>query len=261
MFDTTFAADIPLAIRFLLAFLVVLGVMGGTAWAMRQFGRGRLPGANPRSRLPRLAVIDSVGIDRRRRLVLVRRDHVEHLLLINGPTDLVVESNIVYANTMPHDVPAAHLPSAAAHLPSAAAHLPRALLRRDTGSRPLSPLKPEVTPPQEPELSPEDPAASLSNAEKSARLQHQALAARADELSARMPAPRVNPSSLPGRFQLSLAPRLGQKRTSRCRSNPALNRGPSRRLPHRGWSLRSPHPWQTKTWPKWRIVSKQHCAS
>ena len=187
MFDTTFAADIPLAIRFLLAFLVVLGVMGGTAWAMRQFGRGRLPGANPRSRLPRLAVIDSVGIDRRRRLVLVRRDHVEHLLLINGPTDLVVESNIVYANTMPHDVPAAHLPSAAAHLP-------RALLRRDTGSRPLSPLEPEVTPPQEPELSPEDPAASLSNAEKSARLQHQALAARADELSARMPAPRVNPS-------------------------------------------------------------------
>ena len=41
---------------------------------------------NPnRGRMPRLAVIDAAAVDGRRRLVLVRRDNVEHLLMIGGP--------------------------------------------------------------------------------------------------------------------------------------------------------------------------------
>jgi hypothetical protein len=47
--------------------------------------------------MPRLAVIDAAAVDGRRRLVLVRRDNVEHLLMIGGPTDIVVEPNIVRA--------------------------------------------------------------------------------------------------------------------------------------------------------------------
>jgi hypothetical protein len=34
-------------------------------------------------------------VDDRRRLVLIRRGDVEHLLMIGGPTDVVVETNIV----------------------------------------------------------------------------------------------------------------------------------------------------------------------
>src|ERR1019366_9347879 len=41
--------------------------------------------------------IDAAAVDGRRRLVLVRRDNVEHLLMIGGPTDIVVEPNIVRA--------------------------------------------------------------------------------------------------------------------------------------------------------------------
>ena len=48
-----------------------------------------------RNRLPRLAVLDAAAIDTRRRLVLVRRDDVEHLIMIGGPTDVVIESRIV----------------------------------------------------------------------------------------------------------------------------------------------------------------------
>jgi flagellar protein FliO/FliZ len=48
--------------------------------------------------MPRLAVIDAAAVDGRRRLVLVRRDNVEHLLMIGGPTDIVVEPNIVRAS-------------------------------------------------------------------------------------------------------------------------------------------------------------------
>lgn len=48
-----------------------------------------------KNRQPRLAVLDAAAIDTRRRLVLVRRDDVEHLIMIGGPTDVVIESRIV----------------------------------------------------------------------------------------------------------------------------------------------------------------------
>lgn len=50
--------------------------------------------AGGRNRKTRLAVMDATAVDSHRRLILVRRDDVEHLLLIGGPTDLVVERDI-----------------------------------------------------------------------------------------------------------------------------------------------------------------------
>jgi len=55
--------------------------------------------------MPRLAVIDAAAVDGRRRLVLVRRDNIEHLLMIGGPTDIVVESNIVRAMPVREQLP------------------------------------------------------------------------------------------------------------------------------------------------------------
>lgn len=97
MFETLFGSEMPLAARFFIAFLVVLALIGLTAWLVRRFGSNRLGGAGARGRQPRLAVIDAAAVDGRRRLVLIRRDNVEHLLMIGGPTDVVVESNIVRA--------------------------------------------------------------------------------------------------------------------------------------------------------------------
>ncbi len=51
--------------------------------------------AGGRNRKTRLAVMDATAVDSQRRLVLVRRDDVEHLILMGGPTDVVVEQNIV----------------------------------------------------------------------------------------------------------------------------------------------------------------------
>nr|WP_245317801.1 flagellar biosynthetic protein FliO [Ensifer sp. 1H6] len=39
-------------------------------------------------------MLDAAAVDTRRRLVLVRRDDVEHLIMIGGPTDIVIESRI-----------------------------------------------------------------------------------------------------------------------------------------------------------------------
>jgi hypothetical protein len=47
-----------------------------------------------KNRKTRLAVMDATPVDSHRRLVLVRRDDVEHLILIGGPTDVVVEQHI-----------------------------------------------------------------------------------------------------------------------------------------------------------------------
>jgi flagellar protein FliO/FliZ len=60
------------------------------------FGRGiKLPGG--RSRQQRLGIVDAFEIDRQRQLVIVRRDNVEHLLMIGGPNDVVIESTIIRA--------------------------------------------------------------------------------------------------------------------------------------------------------------------
>lgn len=72
-----------------IALLVLIGIL----WVLRNrapspFVRGG------KNRLPRLQVLDAAAVDARRRLVLVRRDGVEHLIMIGGPTDIVIESGI-----------------------------------------------------------------------------------------------------------------------------------------------------------------------
>ena len=84
-------------LTFLFAFIAVLALIGVAAWLVRRFAGNRLGANTNRSRMPRLAVIDAAAVDGRRRLVLVRRDNVEHLLMIGGPSDIVVEPNIVRA--------------------------------------------------------------------------------------------------------------------------------------------------------------------
>src|SRR5579859_7832354 len=84
-------------LQFLFAFVAVLALIGVVAWLIRRFASNRLGANTNRGRMPRLAVIDAAAVDGRRRLVLVRRDNIEHLLMIGGPTDIVVEPNIVRA--------------------------------------------------------------------------------------------------------------------------------------------------------------------
>jgi hypothetical protein len=72
---------------------VALLALVGVFWLIRNraastFIRGG------KNRQPRLAVLDATAVDTRRRLVLIRRDDVEHLVMIGGPTDIVIESRI-----------------------------------------------------------------------------------------------------------------------------------------------------------------------
>src|SRR5258707_13475393 len=62
--------------------------------------RLRLP-RNGRARLPRLGTVDAFDLDRQRQLVIVRRDNVDHLLMMGGPNAAVTEP-IIIPSASPH---------------------------------------------------------------------------------------------------------------------------------------------------------------
>ncbi len=82
---TVVIAIIVIAVLVILGYLLLALVRGVTSG-------GRLGGG--RSAAPRVAVLDIVPVDQKRQLVLLRRDEIEHLVLIGGQNDLVVESGI-----------------------------------------------------------------------------------------------------------------------------------------------------------------------
>jgi flagellar protein FliO/FliZ len=83
--------------RYIGALLLVLGLVGGAGFAARRFGLGSLvkPVATRR-----LQIVETLGIAPRQRLLIVRRDNVEHLILSGPEGTSVIESNIP-ATAMP----------------------------------------------------------------------------------------------------------------------------------------------------------------
>jgi flagellar biogenesis protein FliO len=133
-----------LALLILVVVLVIVRVVRGMTFGTFVAGG--------RNRKTRLAVMDATAVDSQRRLVLVRRDDVEHLILIGGPTDVVVEQHIRFgqqqrrpAQEQPFDQAAA--PQRAAAEPAVAA-APPAQQRQ-----PAQPQRPPA-PPREPQRAP-----------------------------------------------------------------------------------------------------------
>ncbi|WP_106427161.1 hypothetical protein [Methylobacterium frigidaeris] len=88
-------------LSYLIVFLIMVVLLSLFALGAKRFARGRLTlggnGGTGRSRQPRLGIVDIYELDRQRQLILLRRDNTEHLLLVGGPNDVVVERNIVRA--------------------------------------------------------------------------------------------------------------------------------------------------------------------
>ena len=75
--------------RFLLALAFVVLLIGACAWLARRFGLGgRFVVAGGKRRL---GVIEVLPLDGKHRLVLLRRDEAEHLVLLGQHNDLVIE--------------------------------------------------------------------------------------------------------------------------------------------------------------------------
>ncbi|MEO9297490.1 flagellar biosynthetic protein FliO [Devosia alba] len=75
---------------FALGIVLVLIVLG--VWLLKLLFNVSSKATRGRNR--RLAVIESLALDPKRQLLIIRRDNVEHLILTGGPQDVVVETGI-----------------------------------------------------------------------------------------------------------------------------------------------------------------------
>lgn len=84
----------------LIYWIVVLSVLAAIALAAVVGVRAYMSGTSPGELLfktrpePRLGVIEHANMDGKRKLVLIRRDDVEHLIMTGGPVDVVIETGI-----------------------------------------------------------------------------------------------------------------------------------------------------------------------
>lgn len=89
-----------------LAAMLVRGyVTGGKSVT---FGAPFFPAKPP----TRLKIVEEANIDGRRKLLIVRRDSAEHLIMIGGPVDIVIENNL-----QSHPEPRLKLPETAPAAP------------------------------------------------------------------------------------------------------------------------------------------------
>ena len=75
---------------FVLVFILIL--IYALTWVLKRVNHSKM--LHGRKSGKRVTVVDVAVLDGKRKLILVRRDDVEHLLLIGGPTDVIVESGI-----------------------------------------------------------------------------------------------------------------------------------------------------------------------
>lgn len=140
---------------FALGIVLVLIVLG--LWALKLITRAgdRLGRGTDK----RLVVVDSANVDGKRKVMIIRRDNVEHLVMTGGPQDLVIETGIAVPDPQPLRRPmtaraaksAAPAPAAKQAEPAdiAAPIVPERPVSRDTVDRLRdltrpAPLKPHV---------------------------------------------------------------------------------------------------------------------
>ncbi len=80
-------------IRFLAALILVVGLMLGLGLVMRKINAGSGLVAPGKKR--RLRIVETLPLDHRRRMILIRRDDRDHLVILGPSGETVVESGII----------------------------------------------------------------------------------------------------------------------------------------------------------------------
>ena len=80
-------------LKFFFALLFVIGLIGGFALIAKKLGMGNR-GPIHRGKGNRLSIIESMQIDSKRRIFLIRCDDKDYILLVGGVTDFLIEGNM-----------------------------------------------------------------------------------------------------------------------------------------------------------------------
>jgi flagellar protein FliO/FliZ len=84
----------------IISWVAGLAILAGVVFLLVTLYRAYTTGSTPSEVLfkprpqPRLEVVAQTNMDGRRKLVLIRRDEVEHLIMTGGPVDVVIETGI-----------------------------------------------------------------------------------------------------------------------------------------------------------------------
>jgi len=127
--------------------LLLLAVTAAAAWGALRFYTTYA--SFKKIHQGRVAVIDAAAVDGRRHLILIRRDNVEHLLMIGGRSDVVIEANIVRAAAPAREAPPPARPQ-------------RVPPSEEPASWPAEPALPASPPPPRRQPRPADPLAGLA---------------------------------------------------------------------------------------------------
>ncbi|MBI1300120.1 MAG: hypothetical protein GC137_00540 [Alphaproteobacteria bacterium] len=85
--------DLPQFVKLVLSLAIVVGLMGGFAFLLKKLGIATE--AHMKSgQENRLKIIESIPLDARRRLVIIRRDNQDHLVILGPNSETVLETNI-----------------------------------------------------------------------------------------------------------------------------------------------------------------------
>ena len=96
--QSLFGLQLSQPLVYVASIAIILLLLAIFAWVLKKISDNNAKAESSiRSRQPRLGIVDTFEIDKQRQLVIIRRDSVEHLLLLGGSNDIVVESNIVRA--------------------------------------------------------------------------------------------------------------------------------------------------------------------
>ncbi|PCI32193.1 MAG: hypothetical protein COB54_07980 [Alphaproteobacteria bacterium] len=81
--------------QFVMALLFVLALILLIAYGAKRFGlMARVTVNSTKTRDKRLNIVEILPIDARRKLMLIRRDDVEHLVILGTERDIVIETDI-----------------------------------------------------------------------------------------------------------------------------------------------------------------------
>jgi flagellar protein FliO/FliZ len=83
--------SLDLYTRFAVAVIAILALLAAFAWLVRRYGVGGRPVSGAKRRL---AIVEVAPLDSKRRLILLRRDQTEHLVLLGPDSALLIESGV-----------------------------------------------------------------------------------------------------------------------------------------------------------------------
>ncbi len=93
-------------LRFGFALVFVIGLIGGMAVVARRFGFG-FPSGPGTGKQRRLRMVEALSLDGRRRLVLIRRDDTEYLVLLGATSETLVDGPMAATAAADNPAPSA----------------------------------------------------------------------------------------------------------------------------------------------------------